>query len=127
MYPVCTGSAALQRRVRRGQTSAKPLRSKTSGALAIFFLPLLRGPKGPHYPHGRIHQLWNGSKLFPRTPAPVRARGARRVQPERPAARFLTTANRDLTSTPAKFRSAWTGCDRACAPGCEDGDTEVWE
>jgi hypothetical protein len=23
MYPVCTGSAALQRRVRRGQTSAK--------------------------------------------------------------------------------------------------------
>src|ERR1017187_8062670 len=52
MYPVCTGRAALQRRVGRGQTSAK-------AALAIFFLPLLRGPKGPHYPHGRIHQLWN--------------------------------------------------------------------
>ena len=51
-YPVCTGSAALQRRVRRGQTSA----------LAVFFLPLLRGPKGPRYPHGRIHQLWNRSK-----------------------------------------------------------------
>src|ERR1035437_144700 len=39
----------------------KPLRSKTSAALAIFSLPLLRGPKGPHYPHGRIHQLWNRS------------------------------------------------------------------
>ena len=37
----------------------KPLRSSTSAALAIFFLPLLRGPEGPHYPNGRIHQLWN--------------------------------------------------------------------
>jgi hypothetical protein len=27
----------------------KPLRSKASAALAIFFLPLLRGPVGPHY------------------------------------------------------------------------------
>src|SRR5664280_1366303 len=71
MYPVCTGSAALQRRVRRGQTSAKPLRSKTSGALAIFFLPLLRGPKGPHYPHGRIHQLWNRSSPPPQPQAGI--------------------------------------------------------
>src|ERR1035441_83057 len=101
MYPVGTGSAALQRRVRRGQTSAKAAEVEDLSGFSDFlpspitlafdttqptraaapqtrqrkgggenpkvfwvFLPppLSRGQKAPHYPHGRIHQLWNGSK-----------------------------------------------------------------
>src|ERR1035441_5391814 len=62
MYPVDTGSAALQRRVRRGQTSAKAAEVEDLSGFSDFLPALLRGPKGPHYPHGRIHQLWNRSK-----------------------------------------------------------------
>src|SRR5664280_1577083 len=59
MYPVCTGRAALQRRVRRGQTSAKAAEVFDLSGFSDFLPALLRGPEGPHYPHGRIHQLWN--------------------------------------------------------------------
>jgi len=44
MYPVGTGSAALQRRVRRGQTSAKAAEVEDLSGFSDFLPALLRGP-----------------------------------------------------------------------------------
>jgi len=54
MGSVCTGSAALQRRVRRGQTPAKAAEVDDLSGFSEFYSGPIREPEGPHYPSGQL-------------------------------------------------------------------------
>ena len=73
MYLRCSGRAAIQRRVRRGQTSPlKPLRSSTSAAYALFLLVLYANLKARTTRANRAHLLRNWSGWASQTSHSVR-------------------------------------------------------